>query len=161
MRLKGSGVTMITIRPAKPNEPTVRALIEFHLSGMISNSPKDSVYALDASGLSAPDVTLFGAFEDEVCISIGALKKLDSTIGEIKSMRTTEAALGRGIGKSVLEHIIQTARETGLKKLVLETGTGESFDAAHHVYKNYGFRPCGVFGDYNKTEFNRFFSLTL
>jgi len=152
---------MITIRPVGPNEPQVSELIAFHLSGMISNSPKDSVYALDASGLSGPGITLFGAFENGACLSIGALKRQNSVTGEIKSMRTAESALGRGIGKLILERIIETAREHGLKTLVLETGTGESFDAAHHVYKRYGFLPADAFGPYEQTEFNRFFSLTL
>ena len=152
---------MRTIRPVNPDEPNVRELIAFHLSGMIANSPKDSVYALDASGLSDPEITLFGAFENQKCLSIGALKMLDTLTGEIKSMRTAESALGRGLGKSVLEHIIQTAYQSGIKTLVLETGTGHSFDAAHHVYEARGFVPCAAFGTYAQTEFNRFFSLTL
>jgi len=152
---------MINIRPVNPSEPSVRDLIAFHLTGMTSNSPKDSVYALDVSGLSEPDITLFGAFEAHECLSIGALKRLNTETGEIKSMRTATTATGRGIGKQILEHIIGTAREAGMKTLVLETGTGNSFAAAHHVYKIYGFQPCAEFGKYKQTEFNRFFSLAL
>jgi len=152
---------MIAIRRARPDEPSVSELIAFHLSGMVANSPKDSVYALDASGLADADITLYGVFENDSCLSIGALKTLSATTGEIKSMRTAETAIGRGLGKLILEHIIRTARDSGIKTLMLETGTGESFDAAHHVYRTYGFQPCSAFGDYKQTRFNRFFSLTL
>lgn len=152
---------MVEIRIVKPQDPEIAAIIAFHLSGMVENSPKKSVYALNASGLSDPAVTLFGAFRNEKCLSIGALKTLSKTKGEIKSMRTIKSALGQGLGKAVLRHIIQFAQTSGLTTLCLETGTGQSFDAAHHIYKTHGFKPCPAFGDYAQSEFNRFLALTL
>jgi len=151
----------INIRHVDPLAPEIAAIVSLHLSGMVEHSPKDSVYALDESGLSDPAVTLFGAFLNDQCLSIGALKKLSETEGEIKSMRTVPSALGKGLGKGILQHIINNARETGLKTLLLETGTGESFEAAHHIYSRHGFEPCPPFGMYTSTDFNRFFSLTL
>lgn len=152
---------MIEIRRVKPTDPEVAALIKFHLSGMTANSPKKSVYALDTSGLSSSDVTLFGAFENDKCLSIGALKSLSSTDGEVKSMRTAEAALGRGLGKAILKQIIEAARAEGLNALFLETGTGPTFAAAHHIYRTHGFVPCEPFGDYAQSNFNRFFCLQI
>lgn len=149
------------IRPVDPEEDAVKSLIAFHLSGMISNSPKGSVHALAGSKLSSDDITMFGAFKGETCVSIGALKTLSRIAGEIKSMRTHPEALGHGYGKAILQHIIQEARERGWTKLSLETGTGPSFDAAHHIYETHGFIPAEAFGDYKATDFNRFFSLTL
>ena len=152
---------MTHIRIVNPQDPKIAAIIAFHLSGMVENSPKDSVYALNASGLSDPSVTLFGAFQNHICLSIGALKTLSQTEGEIKSMRTIKSALGQGLGKAILQHIIQFARNSSLTTLFLETGTGQSFEAAHHIYNAHGFKPCPGFGNYAKSEFNRFFSLTL
>lgn len=152
---------MIEIRRVKPTDPEVASLIKFHLSGMMANSPEDAVYALDTSGLSSSNVTVFGAFEADKCLSIGALKSLSSTDGEIKSMRTAEAAIGRGLGKAVLKHIIETARAAGLNALYLETGTGPTFAAAHHIYHTHGFAPCESFGDYAQSDFNRFFCLKI
>jgi len=152
---------MVEIKIVKAENPKVIPLIEIHLVGMISNSPAESVYALDSSGLSAPDVTLFGAFENDICVSIGAVKTLSSTHGEVKSMRTRPDALGHGHGKAILKHIIKVARQRGWTKLSLETGTGPSFDASHHIYKTHGFNPSEAFSDYESTDFNRFFSLNL
>ena len=152
---------MTSINIVDPKDPEVAAIIAFHLSGMVENSPKDSVYALNASGLSDPQVTLFGAFVEDKCLSIGALKILSPTEGEIKSMRTVQSALGQGLGQSILEHIIQYAQNNGLETLMLETGTGPSFAAAHHIYKTHRFLPCPAFGDYKNSDFNRFFALTL
>lgn len=152
---------MMDIRPIDPEQKTVKALIAFHLSGMTSNSPEGSVHALDGSKLSSDEITMFGAFDGETCVSIGALKTLSPTVGEIKSMRTHPDALGHGYGKAILQHLIQAARGRGFTKLSLETGTGPSFDAAHHIYETHGFMPTDAFGDYESTDFNRFFSLTL
>ena len=105
---------MTHIRIVNPQDPEIAAIIAFHLSGMVENSPKDSVYALNASGLSDPSVTLFGAFQNHICLSIGALKTLSQTEGEIKSMRTIKSALGQGLGKAILQHIIQFARNSSL-----------------------------------------------
>lgn len=149
------------IRIVDPKDPEIAAIISYHLSGMVENSPKDSVYALDTSGLSDIAVTLFGAFQNGSCLSIGALKQLSQTEGEIKSMRTVQTALGKGLGKAILQHIIEFARDTGLNKLLLETGTGSSFEAAHHIYDTHGFKPCPPFGNYTSTDFNRFFALSL
>lgn len=152
---------MVDIRVVKPTNPKVAPLIELHLSGMMSNSPPGSVYALDGSGLSSADVTLFAAFEYDDCVSIGAVKRLSDTHGEVKSMRTQTDALGSGYGTAILKHIIAVAKQRNWKTLSLETGTGPSFDASHHIYKTHGFIPSDAFADYEATDFNRFFSLEL
>jgi putative acetyltransferase len=76
--------------------------------------------------------------------------------GEIKSMRTDPAARGRGVAQAILDRIVTTARAAGMTRLVLETGTGPMFDAAHRLYARNGFVPCPAFGDYVATDFNRF-----
>jgi len=111
---------MTDIRLVKPEDPEVEQLIAFHLSDMISNSPAESVHALNSSGLASPDITMFGAFENETCLSIGAVKTLSPRSGEIKSMRTKTEAIGRGLGKAILKHIIETAKQRGWSNLYLD-----------------------------------------
>ena len=43
----------------------------------------------------------------------------------------------------------------------LETGRGPSFAAAIGLYESHGFEPCGPFGDYEASDFSRFFTLAL
>lgn len=44
----------------------------------------------------------------------------------------------------------------------LETGTGPAFDAAHSLYRRFGFTDCGAFGDYSADDpFSRFMSRVL
>lgn len=149
------------IREGELDDPQVIGLLEVHAGGMLANSPPGTCHFLDLSKLKTPDITFLSAWEGETLLGIGAVKQLDGTTGEIKSMRTAEAALGRGVGTAILRHIIGLARERGYAVLKLETGTGEDFDAAHALYARHGFAPCPPFADYEATDFNRFFALPL
>ena len=149
------------IREGGLDDPEVIALLEVHAGGMLASSPPGTCHFLDLSGLKTPDITFLSAWEGETLLGIGAIKALDTETGEIKSMRTADAALGRGVGTAILRHIIGLARERGYGALKLETGTGAAFDAAHVLYARHGFVPCPPFADYQATDFNRFFALAL
>jgi putative acetyltransferase len=149
------------VHEGKLDDPRVIALLEVHAGGMLANSPPGTCHFLDLSKLKTPDITFLSAWEGETLLGIGAVKQLDGETGEIKSMRTAETALGRGVGTVILQHIIELARERGYAALKLETGTGAAFDAAHALYARHGFVPCPPFADYEATDFNRFFALPL
>lgn len=136
--------------------PDVAALIAEHLAGMTGASPPGTVHALAVEGLRRPEVTFWSVWKGDQLCGCGALKALNSRSGEIKSMRTRTAFLRQGVGQAVLEEIIRTARERGYASLFLETGTGESFAAAHSLYLRYGFEWCAPFADYEATDFNVF-----
>ena len=78
----------------------------------------------------------------------GALKLLDATHGEIKSMHTLQTARRSGVGAAMLQHIIEQAKARGTKRLSLETGSFEFFAPARALYTRHGFDECGPFGDY-------------
>lgn len=149
------------IREGGLDDPQVIGLLEIHAGGMLANSPPGTCHFLDLSGLKTPDITFLSAWEGETLMGIGAVKALDAEMGEIKSMRTAQAALGRGVGTAILQHIIGLAQARGYTALKLETGTGAAFDAAHALYARHGFVPCPPFADYEATEFNRFLALPL
>jgi len=136
-------------------EPT-RALIARHLRGMRQYSPHDAVHALDVDALRAPGVTFWSAWAGDEVAGCGALRRLDATRGEIKSMRVADAFLGRGVGRAILDHLIAQARAMGLMRLWLETGTGEAFTPAISLYESAGFRRCGPFADYVDNGFSVF-----
>ena len=141
--------------------PSVIALLQLHLEGMHDNSPPGSVYALDLSGLKTPDITVWTVWEDNRAVGIGALKELGHGLGEIKSMRTHPEFLRRGIGRLILDTIIETAKSNKLSRLSLETGSGEAFEAALKMYRAYGFENGGAFGEYEASSFNQFLHLEL
>ncbi len=128
---------------------------------MHDTSPADSVHALDVDGLRHPSVSFFSAWIDGELAGIGALKTIDANRGELKSMRVDERFLGRGVGRAVLRHIIEVARERGMSSLWLETGPGPDFLAATRLYESEGFTMCGPFEGYREDPFSVFMTRTL
>lgn len=143
------------------SRPAVRRLLREHLANMHELSPPESVHALDVEGLKGRDVTFWTVWEDEILLGCGALKELDPTHGEIKSMRTPVTLRRRGAGRLILTHIIEEARTRGYARLSLETGTPAAFDAARRLYESFGFTYCGPFGDYRLDPYSTFMTLTL
>ena len=126
----------------------IRALLEMHLADAYTNSPPDSVHALDLSGLKAPEVTFWCVWNGDALMGCGALKILDEGHGEIKSMRTHPDHLRKGVGAAILTHIIEAARAHGCGRLSLETGNNEAYAPARTLYKRFGFKVCPPFADY-------------
>jgi len=139
----------------------VQSLLAIHLSGMQANSPADSVHALDLSGLQTPAISVWSAWDGDELLGIGALKQLPDGTGEIKSMRTHPDHLRKGVGLSILNHIISLARGRGYGRLSLETGSGAEFEPALALYRRRGFRNGEAFGDYEPSRFNQFLYLDL
>jgi putative acetyltransferase len=136
-------------------------LLALHLSGMHANSPPDSVYALDLSGLKAPGVTVWSVWEGAEVVGIGALKELGNGSGEVKSMRTHPNHLRRRVAALLLDHIAADAKARGLTRLSLETGSGPAFEPALALYRKYGFVDGEAFSDYQPSAFNQFLHLQL
>jgi putative acetyltransferase len=152
---------MAEIRPGDFDDQRVKALLARHLEGMHASSPPGHVFALDWSGLQQPEISFYALWEDEELLGFGALKELGPRAGEIKSMRTADAHLRRGVAAAILDHIIAEARRRGYMRLSLETGSGPAFEAALKLYRKYGFIEGGAFSDYEKSPFNQFFHLEL
>jgi putative acetyltransferase len=150
------------IRDGGLDEPQVIDLLRLHAAGMLANSPADSCHFLDLSGLKTPDISFWSAWEGDELLGIGALKQIDADHGEIKSMRTRPEHLGKGVGAHILQRIMATARDRQYRRLSLETGSGDAFDAAHALYRKFGFSECGAFGDYPVEDpFSRFMTRVL
>ncbi|RYD53924.1 MAG: GNAT family N-acetyltransferase [Sphingomonadales bacterium] len=150
------------IREGGLDDPRVVELLRLHAQGMLANSPAESCHFLDLSGLRTPDISFWSAWDGEELAGVGALKRIDSTQGEIKSMRTAPGRLRGGTGAAILSHILGAARGLGLKRLSLETGSGEAFEPAIALYRKFGFSDCGAFGDYRADDpFSRFMTRVL
>ncbi|WP_157110566.1 GNAT family N-acetyltransferase [Nocardia anaemiae] len=141
--------------------PEVAALLTQHLAEMFDNSPEDSVHALDLDALRRPNVTFWSAWEDDELAGCGALKQLDPSHGEIKSMRTASDRTGRGIASALLKHLISEARARDYQRLSLETGASEYFAPAQRLYARHGFEICAPFADYVEDPHSVFMTRTL
>lgn len=139
----------------------VQALLQRHADGMVEHSPPGACHFLDLDGLRHPSITFWSVWDGDDLAGCGALKQLSGTEGEVKSMRTADHHLGRGVGRRLLTHIVDEARARRYARLSLETGSGDGFAAACHLYESFGFERCGPFGDYAANDFSRFYTLAL
>ena len=146
-----------------------------------------------ASTLKDSNNSLFVAWdtasEPQIPLGCGALRTFTSQIpghdgglvgnaGEVRSMHTIAQARRRGVGKLILRHIEQTAKEVGLNRLYIETGVSnavsltwttsfrgksnlcgvllltmefkwlEGYAAARRMYSDAGFEQCASFAEY-------------
>ena len=128
----------------------IRALLDEHLLEMHSISPPESVHALDLTGLRRPEITFWTVWSGEMLLGCGALKEIDPTHGEIKSMRTAAKHRRSGVARALLEHIVQEARTRRYARLSLETGSETAFAPARSLYESFGFSYCPPFDGYRE-----------
>lgn len=149
------------LREGGLDDPQVIALIAHHRAEALGSTPADNAHAMGVDALKHPDVLFWGMWEGERLLGIAALRKLDATHGELKSMRTAPDALRRGVATALLAHLIAVARTHGWTRLSLETGTAAMFAAANRMYEAAGFEDCGPFGGYPASDHNRFMTMAL
>ncbi len=150
-----------TISTADPRSAEVRRLLERHLAFAHAQVPPEDRHALDVHGLTDPSVTFYGLRIDGELLAVGAIQRLDDEHAELKSMHTAEAARRRGLGRSMLEHLLSTARDRGFRRVSIETGSVAAFGPARALYAGAGFTECGPFGKYHTSPNTTFMTLEL
>lgn len=152
---------LMEIREGGLDDPAVIALIGAHLGDVRANPTPGSAQVLDLAGLKAPDVRFWSAWRDGALLGCAALREIEPGHGEIKSMRTAPDQLRRGAGAALMSHLLAVAREQGLRRLSLETGTTPAFEAAQALYRQFGFTPGEPFGAYRNDPGSLFLTRVL
>lgn len=152
---------MMRITKGDFSDPRVVDLLHVHLSSARAETAPGSAHALDLAGLQSPGISFWTIWDGDTLMGVGALKRLSADHGEVKSMHTAGSARRRGVGKAMLRHIIATARESGMSRLSLETGSWEYFQPALALYRRHGFVECPPFADYAPDPNSVFMSLAL
>ena len=151
----------ISIIKGNLDKPGVIALLQDHLDQMAGTAPPESRHALDLTGLQQPSVHFYAAWSGESVAGCGAFKQLDAHHAEVKSMKTSTEFLRQGIARAMLNHLVAEAKQRGITRLSLETGSMSFFDPARALYAGYGFVECAPFGDYKLDPNSVFMTLTL
>ena len=151
----------VVIGPDDPRAADVVELLGAHLSFANEHSPPEDVHALDVAGLLDPAVSFFSARLGGELVAVGALKELDTTHGEIKSMHTLAARRRAGAGRAMLEHLLALARARRYGRVSLETGSMAAFAPARSLYVAAGFTVCGPFADYLPSPNSTFMTIEL
>ncbi len=98
---------------------------------------------------------------DDVPVACGGWRVNDELDGaaEIKRMYVVESARGNGLSRQVLAHLEATAREAGMRRMVLETGTRQP--EAIGLYTSNGYERIANFGVYRDHPDSRCFGKPL
>ena len=142
-------------------DPRILRLLRYHFDKCHEVTPPGSAHVFDVTRLAATEIDFWAAWDSETLLGIGAMKPLDATQGEVKSMHTAETARRRGVGSAILRHIIETSRARSLTRLSLETGSFGYFEPAVALYKSHGFKECAPFGDYRLDPNSVFLSCSI
>lgn len=155
----------LNIRLDDLSDPRIEAFMLEHLQDMYAVSPPESVHALDMVALRQPDIAFWSAWlrdtDGDVLVGTGALRRLDTTHAELKSMRTSARHRGQGIARQLLNHLLETARARGFSRVSLETGPQPFFEPARQLYFQHGFVECGPFADYGPDPYSFFMTRKL
>ncbi|MGE0450290.1 MAG: GNAT family N-acetyltransferase [Vicinamibacterales bacterium] len=143
------------------DDSRVQELLEQHVRTARAETAPGSAHALDLNGLRSADVTFWSAWDGETLLGVGALKRLSTVHGEIKSMHTVAERRRAGVGTAILRHIIEAARRTGMTRLSLETGSWAYFEPARALYRRHGFVHCVAFSDYDQDPNSVFMTLEI
>lgn len=109
--------------------PTVEEYVEAKLDDFTSiRPPKGIIYIIEA---------------DEKVVGMGALKKLEEGVGEIKRMYIRPEYRGQGLGKELLNKLIEKARE--FEYTVLRLDTADFMTVAQNLYRSAGFKEIGEY----------------
>ncbi len=149
----------IVIDAETPLQDEVRTLVSELNAVLLELTPPEHCHHMTVEQMADAATTVFIAREGGVAVACGALKRHAGGIGEVKRMCTRPSHRGRKIGEQMMARIEATAREEGLKRLVLETG--DSHYAAWKVYENAGFARCGPVLDYADVKWSVFYDKTI
>jgi putative acetyltransferase len=144
-----------------PADPEIRALLERHLTFAHAVTPAGGVFALDVEALQGPEVTFFCARQGGRLLGVVALQELETDHGELKSMHTVEEARRQGVGRALVAHVLEVARQRGYRRVSLETGNFPAFAPARALYGRCGFTACAPYGPYVGSETSSCMTISL
>ena len=139
----------------------VNDLLVKHFKELKSVSPEGSAHVLDISGLKDPSIKFWSIWEENTLIGCGAIKFLDENHGEFKSIRVIDDFRKKGYGFKIINHLIEEAKKLNVKKLSLETGSGDFFLPARKLFQKVGFEKCSPFAHYKEDTNSCYMSLDL
>lgn len=156
------------IRPIGPGDnPAVATIIRDVMTelGAVGTNFSISDPEVDAmfEAYPAPDSAFFVIERDGKimgCGGMGPLQGGEKDVCELKKMYFLPGLRGAGMGRRLLDLILDSARAAGYRRCYLETLS--TMDSARALYRKYGFRDLdGPMGNTGHSGCNRFMILVL
>ncbi|MGK5678795.1 GNAT family N-acetyltransferase [Actinoplanes sp. URMC 104] len=134
------------IRQADPTEPAVRALLVDvlgELSERYGGTGDDT--PIGDTDFTPPGGAFFVADDGERLVGCAGWRRHGDD-AELKRMFTAKAVRGQGVGRRLLATVERSARESGCRRVILETGDKQP--EAVGLYESAGYTRIPDFGYY-------------
>ena len=148
----------VSIVPSSPHLPEAQALIAALDHYLHSLYPAESCYLLSPDELATPDVTFLLARVGNEAVGCVALVEAGD-YAELKRMFVRPLYRGRGVAGSLMNALVQTARDKGYRRICLEAGPTQPEALA--LYERHGFQYRGPYGDYREDPHSVFMERSL
>ena len=139
----------------------VAGLLAIHEALMRAQTPHASCHVKSADDLVETGARLFALREAGRLLALGALVPIGPGHEELKSMHVAQPGRGRGVGRALLQALLQDARARAVARVSLETGSGDDHAAARALYARAGFTACGAYAGYAEDPLSVFMTLAL
>ena len=143
------------------DNPKVHELLSKHFVELRAASPEGSTHVLDIPGLKISSIKFWSLWEGNLLMGCGALKFLNKEHGEFKSIRVEDRFRKKDNGIKILKHLIFEAKKLNIKKISVETGTGDFFTPARKLFNKCGFKLCKPFAHYKEDANSCYMSMLI
>ena len=138
--MKKALTTAIQVRPFRPgDEAAFFALNEAWISKLFKLEPKDLTTLREPeTQILSKGGYIYMACQLDRAVGCCALLDMGSGTFEVSKMGVAESERGKGVGRFLLQHVVDDARRLGISRLYLETN--HILKNAIHLYESIGFR---------------------
>ncbi|MBE8520340.1 GNAT family N-acetyltransferase [Amycolatopsis sp. H6(2020)] len=149
----------LTITPVTWDDPDAVRLREAQRTELDARYGTDDHEPGAAPTAETVAVFLLARDADGTAVGCGGLRLLGPGSGEVKRMYVEPAARGTGVAAALLRALEDHARNLGITRLLLETGTGQP--DAIRFYQREGYEPIEAYGPYRGEPLSRCFARDL
>jgi GNAT superfamily N-acetyltransferase len=145
-------IVIVEERPDTPDATQLIAELESHLSPLY---PSESRHGYSIEKLLREGVTFFVTRHNGIPAGCGGVQLFGTEYGEVKRMYVRPPFRGLGLGKRMLNHLVEYSQRHGVDVLRLETGIHQR--EAITLYERFGFHRIPPFGSYREDPLSLFF----
>jgi len=148
-------VSDLVIRQIRFGAPVAQQLVTAAQADLAERYGSGDENPVEAVEFDPPEGAFMVAYLDDQPVACGGWRTLShytdggddrEDVAEIKRMYSVPAVRGRGVAQAVLHALEDSARERGMKRVVLETG--ERNPEAIGFYAKYGYQRITNYGYY-------------
>jgi len=144
-----------TIKAEQPDSPEATLLIGELEAHLAPQYPEESRHGYSVEKLLREKVLFYVIRHDGEAAGCGGIQIFESEYAEIKRMYVRPQFRGQGLGKLMLDHLAEAARQNDVVVLRLETGIYQA--EAIGLYQRCDFVPIPPFGEYREDPLSVFY----